>query len=158
MLARPRPARALAAAAAVSVFILPSVSVRAQQSAPASVPAVPTATHPGDRVPIRVQVIGAVSRPGEVELTEGDRLSTALARAGTAASLNSDLTRVYLVRTEAATQRRVAYQINVAEALQTGEPRFDPLLRQGDKIFVPEARAPVFGRPHPPSGNGFTDA
>jgi len=153
MLARVRPARAFVAAAALSLVIVPSVAVRAQQSGPASVPAVPAATQPGDRVPIRIQVLGAVSRPGEIQLAEGDRLSMALARAGAAASLNPDLSRVYLTRTDPATHRPVSYQVNVFEALQRGDVRFDPLLRQDDKIFVPEARAPMFGRPQPLPGD-----
>src|SRR6202035_2003372 len=44
---------------------------------------------------IRVQVVGAVSRPGNVEVSEGDRLSMALARAGAEAAAKSDLSRVY---------------------------------------------------------------
>ena len=86
-------------------------------------------------------------------MTEGDRLSTALARAGAAASLNPDLTRVYLVRIDGATRKAVSYQVNLLEALQKGDLRFDPVLRQGDKILVPEARPPVFARPRPVPGD-----
>lgn len=153
MLARLRRTRAFVAAAALSLFVVPSVAVRAQQSGPATVPALPAATQPGDRVPIRIQVIGAVSRPGTIELAEGDRLSMALARAGAAASLNPDLTRVFLTRADPTTHRLVSFQINVFEALQRGDVRFDPLLRQDDKIFVPEARAPMFGHPRPVPGD-----
>ncbi|MBV8370076.1 MAG: polysaccharide biosynthesis/export family protein [Candidatus Eremiobacteraeota bacterium] len=90
---------------------------------------------------IRVQVLGAVSRPGNVEVNVGDRLSMALARAGAEASAKSDLNRVYLTRTDPTTGKTLpSYQINVFEALQRGDQRYDPILRKDDKIYVPEAR------------------
>jgi protein involved in polysaccharide export with SLBB domain len=141
MLGRSRLIRAFAAAVVLSVLALPSVEVGAQQAS-------------GDGVvPIRIQILGAVSRPGQVELSEGDRLSTALARAGAAAAVNSDLTRVYLVRIDAVTRKQVAYRINVLAALQRGDRIFDPILRQDDKIFVPQTSAPIFGHPRPLPGD-----
>lgn len=89
----------------------------------------------------RVQVLGAVSRPGNVEVNEGDRLSMALARAGAEASARSDLNRVYLTRVDPATGKTLpSYQIDVYQALQRGDQRYDPILRKDDKIWVPEAR------------------
>jgi polysaccharide export outer membrane protein len=91
---------------------------------------------------IRVQVIGAVSRPGNVEVGEGDRLSMALARAGAEASARSDLSRVYLTRTDPATGKTTpSYEINVYNALQRGDQRYDPILQANDKIWIPEARS-----------------
>jgi polysaccharide export outer membrane protein len=91
---------------------------------------------------IRVQVIGAVSRPGNVEVSEGDRLSMALARAGAEASAKSDLSRVYLTRTDPATGKTTpSYEINVYNALQRGDQRYDPILQANDKIWIPEARS-----------------
>lgn len=90
---------------------------------------------------IRVQVLGAVSRPGNVEVNEGDRLSMALARAGAEASVKPDLNRIYLTRVDPATGKTLpSYQIDLYQALQRGDQRYDPILRKDDKIYVPEAR------------------
>jgi protein involved in polysaccharide export with SLBB domain len=89
----------------------------------------------------RVQVLGAVTRPGNVEVNEGDRLSMALARAGAEASQKPDLNRVYLTRVDPATGKTLpSYQIDLYQALQRGDQRYDPILRKDDKIYVPEAR------------------
>ncbi len=89
----------------------------------------------------RVQVLGAVSRPGNVEINEGDRLSMALARAGAEAQSKPDLNRVYLTRIDPATGKTTqSYEINLYQALQRGDQRYDPILRKDDKIYVPEAR------------------
>ncbi|HEY5090799.1 MAG TPA: polysaccharide biosynthesis/export family protein, partial [Polyangia bacterium] len=80
---------------------------------------------------IRVQVLGAVARPGNVEVLKGDRLSAALARAGVDASVHSDLTRVYLTRTDLVTGNTgPSYQVDVNKALQQGDQRFDPVLQR----------------------------
>jgi polysaccharide export outer membrane protein len=90
---------------------------------------------------IRVQVLGAVTRPGNVEVNEGDRLSMALARAGAEAQARPDLNRVYLTRVDPATGKTLpSYQIDLYQALQKGDQRYDPILRKDDKIYVPEAR------------------
>ncbi len=91
---------------------------------------------------IRVQVIGAVSRPGNVEVNVGDRLTMALARSGAEAAAHSDLNRVYLTRIDPATGKTLpSYEINVYQALERGDQRYDPILRKDDKIYVPEARS-----------------
>jgi polysaccharide biosynthesis/export protein len=90
---------------------------------------------------IRVQVIGAVTRPGNVEVNEGDRLSMALARAGAEASVKPDLNRVYLTRLDPVTGKTMtSFQIDLYQALMKGDQRYDPILRKDDKIYVPEAR------------------
>ncbi|HEY6234778.1 MAG TPA: polysaccharide biosynthesis/export family protein, partial [Candidatus Elarobacter sp.] len=84
---------------------------------------------------IRVQVLGAVSRPGNVEVQVGDRLTMALARAGAEAGALSDLNRVYLTRIDPATGKTTpSYEINVYVALQRGDQRYDPILQKDDKI------------------------
>lgn len=91
---------------------------------------------------IRVQVLGAVTRPGNVEVNEGDRLSMALARAGTEAAAKPDLNRVFLTRVDPATGKTLpSYEINLYRALQQGDQQYDPILRKDDKIFVPEGRS-----------------
>jgi polysaccharide export outer membrane protein len=91
---------------------------------------------PGAEV-IRVQVLGAVTRPGNVEVSVGDRLSMALARAGAEAGAKSDLNRI-----DPETGKTLpSYEINLYQALQRGDQRYDPILRKDDKIYVPEARS-----------------
>lgn len=88
---------------------------------------------------IRVQVLGAVTRPGNVEVFEGDRLSMALARAGAEATAKPDLNRVYLTRKDPATGATHTYQFNMFESLQKGDQRFDPILQKDDTVYIPEA-------------------
>ena len=90
---------------------------------------------------IRVQVLGAVSRPGNVEVTVGDRLSIALARAGAEAAAHSDLSHVFLTRADPATGKTQSYDIDVHRALEKSDQRYDPVLQKGDKILVAEARS-----------------
>jgi polysaccharide biosynthesis/export protein len=90
--------------------------------------------------PIRVQVLGAVVRPGNVEVNQGDRLSMALARAGAESSVKPDLTRVFLTRKDLATGKTASYQIDMFQALQHGDMRYDPLLQKDDTVYIPEAR------------------
>ncbi len=89
---------------------------------------------------LRVQVLGAVSRPGNVEVSEGDRLAIALARAGAETTTRPDLSRVFLTRTDPATGKTTSYRVNLLNALEKGEQQFDPILQKDDKIWVPEAR------------------
>ena len=66
----------------------------------------------------------------------------ALARAGAEASVKPDLNRVYLTRIDPATGKTLpSYQIDLYQALQKGDQRYDPILRKDDKIYVPEARS-----------------
>jgi protein involved in polysaccharide export with SLBB domain len=113
--------------------------------APASVaPATPVAnasTAPAKT--IRVQVLGAVLRPGYVDVADGDRLSVALARAGVAVETRADLRRIVLVRANPENGKPAPiYQIDVYQALRRGDQRFDPILHADDKIYVPESRTP----------------
>jgi len=89
---------------------------------------------------VRVQVLGAVSRPGNVEVSEGDRLAMALARAGAETTTHPDLSRIYLTRTDPATGKTTSYIVNLLNALERGQQQFDPILQKDDKIWVPEAR------------------
>lgn len=88
----------------------------------------------------RVQVLGAVTRPGNVEVTEGERLSNALARAGVETASKPDLNRVFLTRYEPSKGRNISYRVDVYQALQNGQQQYDPILHKDDKILVPEAR------------------
>ena len=90
---------------------------------------------------IRVQVIGAVSRPGNVEVIVGDHLTMALARAGAEASVHPDLNRIVLTRLDPATGKNTPYQIDLFQWLQRGDKRYDPVMQKDDTIYVPEARS-----------------
>jgi polysaccharide export outer membrane protein len=90
---------------------------------------------------IRVKVVGAVSRPGNVEVYVGDTLSMALARAGADSSVRPDLNRVALTRLDPATGKSTTYQINVFQFFQGGDKRYDPPMQKDDTIYVPEARS-----------------
>ena len=88
-----------------------------------------------------VSVLGAVDRPGAVEVSEGDRLSLALSRAGVS-GVRSDLSKVTVTRIDKTATVRHS-QINMYAALEHGDLRFDPILRKGDTVFVPEAKQPL---------------
>jgi protein involved in polysaccharide export with SLBB domain len=90
---------------------------------------------------IRVQVLGAVSRPGNVDVNDGDHLTMALARAGAESSVRPDLNRVTLTRVDPATGKNTSYQIDLFRYLEHGDKRYDPVLRKDDTIYVPEARS-----------------
>jgi protein involved in polysaccharide export with SLBB domain len=120
--------------------IVPCI-VQAQSPAPTTAPDVAVKT-------IRVQVVGSVSCPGNVEINEGDRLVIALTRAGITSNTTPtpDLSRVVLIRVDPATGKNVVYSVDVYQALRRGDQRYDPILRADDKIYVPEAR-PFIVRP-----------
>jgi protein involved in polysaccharide export with SLBB domain len=91
-------------------------------------------------------VLGAVAHPGNIEMREGDRLSLALARAGTSDLTSADLSRVRLTRFPPATGNTAPsfYEIDLYRVLQRGDQRYDVILRNGDRIFVPQIRVPHF--------------
>lgn len=91
---------------------------------------------------IHVQVLGAVDRPGYIDIAEGDRLSVAIARAGAGASSRADLNHVYITRKDPNGGPQ-SHEVNMYEALKGGDLRYDPVLAKGDVVFVPEARKPM---------------
>jgi hypothetical protein len=84
-----------------------------------------------------ISVTGAVSRPGSVELHDGDRLSLALARAGVDASIPADLERVYVLQFDI-TGRLTGRVLNLLQAFQRGDRDSDPVLHAGQMVFVPQ--------------------
>jgi polysaccharide export outer membrane protein len=88
--------------------------------------------------PMQVQVIGSVDKPGEVEVHVGDRLSMAIARAGTTATSLADLShvRVTHVTSDGTT---VTKEYNLYKALKGGDLSSDPILAKNDVIYVPQA-------------------
>ncbi|MEO6834744.1 MAG: hypothetical protein ABI231_02410 [Candidatus Tumulicola sp.] len=86
---------------------------------------------------LTVQVLGAVDRPGAIELHDGDRLSMAVARAGTSPNINSDLNNVVVTRTDE-TGKATSYKIDMYKALKGGDLKMDPVLIKGDVVYVPQ--------------------
>lgn len=90
-------------------------------------------------VTFNIEVIGAVDRPGELMLSEGDRLSTAIAKAGNSAAAGADLNGIRVTRNLGDGQTRV-YDINLYSQLQHGDMASDIALQKGDVVYVPQAR------------------
>jgi polysaccharide biosynthesis/export protein len=91
-----------------------------------------------------VDVFGAVDKPGDVILNEGDRLAMAIARAGPSQASNPDLNNVQIRRSDA--QGHVStVNVNLYEILKSGDPSKDPPLQKGDIVYVPQAKKP-FGQ------------
>jgi polysaccharide export outer membrane protein len=88
---------------------------------------------------IRVRVIGAVDKPGDIDIEEGDHLSMAVAKAGASTNSNPDLNRVHVTRT-GPTGAFAGFEVNLYRELQQGDMRSDPVLQKGDIVFVPQAR------------------
>ena len=89
-------------------------------------------------VTFNIEVIGAVDHPGDVTLSEGDRLTTAIAKAGNSAGANADLNAIKITRTENGQTKVMT--INLYNQLQHGDLASDLVLKKNDVVFVPQAR------------------
>lgn len=90
-------------------------------------------------VTFNVEVVGAVDKPGEVSISQGDRLSTAIAKAGNSVAANADLNAIRVTRDIGNGQSKV-YNINLYNALQKGDMSSDLELQKNDVVFVPQAK------------------
>ncbi|MBW4470988.1 MAG: S-layer homology domain-containing protein [Stenomitos rutilans HA7619-LM2] len=96
-----------------------------------------------------VQISGAVPRPGIYAVPSSSAtsrptvglptVSQAIQQAGGALT-GADLRQVQIHRVNDVTERQVI-NVDVAHALQTGDRNQDPVLHQGDKLFIPAATA-----------------
>ncbi len=84
-----------------------------------------------------VQVLGAVDKPGDVVVHEGDRLSMAIARAGNGANANADLNHI-TVRRIASGGVAQTMNINLYDVLKSGDVSRDPVLQKNDLVYVPQ--------------------
>lgn len=91
---------------------------------------------------ITVEVVGAVARPGNVEVDQGDRLSNAIAEAGPSPGLYSDLSHVYITRT-GPDGKTTKQEIDMYKELQHGSHQGDPILQKGDVVYVPQGKRPA---------------
>jgi polysaccharide export outer membrane protein len=97
-------------------------------------------------LPIRVQVLGAVDHPGYYEVHQGDRLSAAIAQAGTSANSKADLNHVFITREVNGKSEK--QEINMYNALQHGDfKKGDPALQKDDVVYVPIAKNPNLFNP-----------
>jgi polysaccharide export outer membrane protein len=87
---------------------------------------------------LNVQVLGAVDKPGDVTVHEGDRLSMAIARAGSGASANADLNHI-TVRRVAAGGVTQTMNVNLYEVLKSGDLSRDPVMQKNDLVYVPQS-------------------
>lgn len=89
-------------------------------------------------LPIQVEVVGAVDHPGYYTVHQGDRLSVAIAQAGTSANAKADLNHVTI--THDADGKTVKQQVNMYNALEKGERGAgDPVLHKDDVVYVPQS-------------------
>jgi polysaccharide export outer membrane protein len=86
-----------------------------------------------------VEVVGAVDKPGEVPVSAGDRLSTAIAKAGNSVNANADLNDIRVTRQLGDGQTKV-FTINLYNELQHGDIASDIVLQKNDVVYVPKAR------------------
>jgi polysaccharide biosynthesis/export protein len=86
-----------------------------------------------------ISVLGAVDHPGTLTLNEGDRLSIAIAKAGTTPNSQADLNRILVTRTEI-NGTTVSHPVDLYRSLEQGDSRFDPRLQKGDIVYVPIAK------------------
>jgi protein involved in polysaccharide export with SLBB domain len=93
------------------------------------------------RVQFAVNVLGAVDKPGMIELSRGDRLSMAIAKAGESTAAKGDLNRIMVTRTEP-NGTTASHEVDLYRAIERGDIRYDPLLRKDDILYVPLATRP----------------
>jgi polysaccharide biosynthesis/export protein len=91
-----------------------------------------------------VEVLGAVEKPGEVVLREGDKLAIAIAKAGASPNTNPDLNNVQVKRTlpDGTTK---TYTVNVYATLKDGNVSQDLTMAKGDLVYVPQSKKPFAG-------------
>jgi polysaccharide export outer membrane protein len=85
-----------------------------------------------------VTVQGAVDKPGDVAMHEGDDVAVAVARAGASTNSNPDLNHVIVKRT-ALDGTVTAIPVNLYPIIKNGDMSHDVKLQKGDLVFVPQA-------------------
>jgi polysaccharide export outer membrane protein len=87
---------------------------------------------------LQVQVLGAVDKPGDVLVHEGDRLSMAIARAGSGAAANADLNHITVRRVDSGGVTKTT-NVNLYEVLKSGDLSRDPVMEKNDLVYVPQS-------------------
>ena len=90
-----------------------------------------------------VEVFGAVDKPGDVTLNEGDGLAMAIARAAPSTASNPDLNRVEIRRVNPATGQAQTMTVDLYQTLQSRDLSKDTPMQKGDIVWVPQAKRPI---------------
>lgn len=96
-------------------------------------------------VTISIHVVGAVDKPGEIDLREGDRLSMAIAMAGNSQTANSDLNNITVTRATP-DGKSEAIHVNLYQTLEGGDITKDIVMQKGDLVYVPAMKGRVSGQ------------
>jgi polysaccharide export outer membrane protein len=91
--------------------------------------------------PMAVQVIGSVDKPGTVNVHVGDRLSMAIAVAGTTTNSRADLSHIRVTHLMPDGSAPTVTEYDLYKALKGGDLASDPVLAKNDVIYVPQARS-----------------
>jgi polysaccharide export outer membrane protein len=86
-----------------------------------------------------VRVIGAVDKPGDVALHDGDDLAMAIARAGTSASQNADLNHITVTRI-GPDGKAEPQTIDLYAVLKRGDLTHDLKMQKNDLVYVPTSK------------------
>jgi polysaccharide biosynthesis/export protein len=84
----------------------------------------------------KIAILGAVAKPGKYELTEGMKLSDAIALAGGAVPDSGNLSQVAIIRLEGGKTRTIA--ANLSQALNGRDATQNISLQPDDVVYVPE--------------------
>ncbi|MBD5633943.1 MAG: polysaccharide biosynthesis/export family protein [Candidatus Eremiobacteraeota bacterium] len=87
---------------------------------------------------LTVEVVGAVDKPGDVQVREGDDVAMAIARAGTATQQSADLNRITVTRNSPDGKKSVQ-TVNLYDVLKNGDTSHDVIMQKGDVVYVPQA-------------------
>jgi polysaccharide export outer membrane protein len=109
----------------------------------ASLPSGATVYIPAPSV-FNVRVIGAVDKPGDVPLHDGDDLAMAIARAGTSTQQNVDLNHVTVTRI-GPDGKANAQTIDLYAILKRGDLSHDLIMQKNDLVYVPSSSAKNIG-------------
>ena len=87
---------------------------------------------------LTVEVIGAVDKPGDIQVREGDDVAMAIARAGTATQQQADLNRVAVTRA-GPNGAKTVLMVNLYDVLKKGDTSHDVIMQKGDVVYVPSS-------------------
>jgi protein involved in polysaccharide export with SLBB domain len=87
---------------------------------------------------LQVEVIGAVDKPGDVLVREGDDVAMAIARAGTATQQQADLSHVTVSR-NGPNGAKVVSNVDLYKVLKDGDTSHDIVMQKGDVVYVPSS-------------------
>lgn len=103
-------------------------------------------------VTINVEVSGAVDHPGQIDLTQGDRLSMAIAKAGDSTQTDGDLNNIHVTRAMPNGQSQ-SFNVDLYQELQQGNVSKDIVMQKGDVVFVPKSKHGLNGQGGSASSN-----